>query len=302
MNTLEAYEKDIHLQLGFLKSFRSQTPIPARMQPEIIFAGSGDSLAASMLAESYSSNTVRSMDPLELYKNDQLMRKKTVYFVSVSGNTISNIKSAQAASNPIAITANPESRLAKSCVHAIPLVFPNSGMFTAGSIGFLSSALTCISLVKKLSIPHAGKIFAKAEAAAKDTRVSNRVFILGNLYTYPLAMYCAAKFYEILGTDAHYAKIEQFSHMELFSAQSGDTVILFEDPSQHSRNFVKHLRSIGLDVFLPEFSSKNPISKTIFFTFYSQLLPLLVAKSIGKNDCHFVLAEKLRSVSNNMIY
>lgn len=302
MNTLEAYEKDIHLQLDFLKSFCSQTPIPTRKQPNIIFAGSGDSLAASMLAESFSSNIVRSMDPLDLYKNKYLMRKKTIYFVSVSGNTISNIKSAQAASNPIAITANPQSRLAKSCIRSIQLTFPNSGMFTAGSIGFLSSVLTCMSLVKKLSVPHAGKIFAKAEAAAKDTKVSKRVFILGNLHTYPLAMYCAAKFYEILGTDVHYAKIEQFSHMELFSARRGDTVILFEDPSQHSRKFVNHLRSVGLDVFLPEFSSRNLISKTIFFTFYSQLLPLLVAKSTGKNDCHFVLAKKLRNVSNNMIY
>ena len=42
-------------------------------------------------------------------------------------------------------------------------------------------------------------------------------------------MYCAAKFYEILGYDAHYSRIEQFSHMELFSAKKGDTVIIFEE-------------------------------------------------------------------------
>ena len=62
----------------------------------------------------------------------------------------------------------------------------------------------------------------------KKAKVSKRIFVLGNLFTFPLAMYCAAKFYEILGYDAHYSRIEQFSHMELFSAQKGDTVIIFE--------------------------------------------------------------------------
>ena len=302
MKALEAYEKDIHLQLDFLQSFRRQVPIPARKQPDVIFTGSGDSMAASMLAESFSGNAVRSMDPLDIYKNQSLLSKKTVYFVSVSGSTVSNIKSARFPLKSIAITADPESRLAKSCTESILLRFPNSGMFTAGSIGFLSSALTCISLVREFRVPRADQIFAQAETSAKDTQVPNRVFILGNLHTYPLAMYCAAKFYEILGTNAHYGKIEQFSHMELFSAQKGDTVIVFEKPSQHSRHLVERLRSVGLYAFLPKFSSENLISKTLFYIFYSQLLPLLVAKNTGQDDCHFVLAKKLRSASNNMIY
>ncbi len=92
MNTIEAYEKDIELQLDFLKSFRKQIPLSYNLQKDAIFSGSGDSLASSMLAESFSGGIVRAMDPLDLYKNKQLVKSRHVYFVSISGNTITNIK------------------------------------------------------------------------------------------------------------------------------------------------------------------------------------------------------------------
>ncbi len=63
MNTIEAYEKDIELQLDFLKSFRKQSPLNCNQQKNTIFSGSGDSLASSMLAESFSDGIVRAMDP-----------------------------------------------------------------------------------------------------------------------------------------------------------------------------------------------------------------------------------------------
>lgn len=301
MNALEAYEKDVYLQPEFLNSFQGQDIIPTKKQSDIIFTGSGDSLVSSMLAESFS-NTARSMDPLDLYKNKQLLDKKTVYFVSVSGNTISNIKAAKLSSHSIAITSDITSRLAKHCTDTIHLKFPSSEKFTAGSIGFLSSALCCISLVSKFRIWRPKQIFDRAVTTAKNTKISNKIYILGNLHTYPLAMYCAAKFYEILGIDAHYCRIEQFSHMELFSAKKDDTVIILEEQSTHCRNLAKHLRTVGLKVYLPEFRTNNTISKILFFIFYAQLLPLHIAKDIRQDDCHFVQAENLRHASSHMIY
>jgi len=229
MNTIEAYEKDIELQLDFLKSFRKQKILSYNQQKESIFSGSGDSLASAMLAESFSDGMVKVMDPLDLYKNKQLIKSKHVYFVSISGNTLTNIKVAKIAKRATAITSKPESRLAKASDETILLTAPNNEIFTAGSISFLDSALTCISLVKKIVIPKDSKLFSKAKIDAKKTKVSKRIFVLGNFFTFPLAMYCAAKFYEILGYDAHYSRIEQFSHMELFSVQKGDTVIIFEE-------------------------------------------------------------------------
>ena len=66
-----------------------------------------------MLAESFSNGMVKFMDPLDLFKNKQLVKSKHVYFVSISGNTITNIKVAKIAKRTTAITSKPKSRLAK---------------------------------------------------------------------------------------------------------------------------------------------------------------------------------------------
>jgi len=301
MNTIEAYEKDIELQLNFLKSFRKQKPLSDNQQKNIIFSGSGDSLASAMLAESFSSGVVKAMDPLDLSKNRKLAKSKHVYFVSISGNTITNIKLAKIAKRATAITSKPQGRLAKVSNETILLAFPNNDVFTAGSISFLESALICISLVRKITIPKNSKLFSKARIDAKKAIISKRIFILGNLFTFPLAMYCAAKFYEILGYDAHYCRLEQFSHMEVFSAQKGDTVIIFEEKNSHNKRLAKNLKKIGINVIHPNMPSEK-ISQMIYCTFFSQLVPLFEAKKKRKQNCHFVTAKKIRNVSNQMIY
>ena len=302
MQTIEAYENDINLQSNFLKDFKIQKVIPIQQQKNTIFTGSGDSLCSAMLAEAFSNFSIRSMDPLDLLKNKSILKNKNIYFVSISGNTISNIKVAKTAKKSVAITSNSESRLAKVSHQTILLQSPNSDVFTAGSISFLESALTCISLVKSIKIPKNQNIYRKAYSEAKKSKISKRIFVLGNSHTYPLAMYCAAKFYELLGYDAHFERIEQFSHMELFSAKKGDTVIIFEEKNAHNTQLLKNLKKVGLNTIFPKFDSKNKVAQIIFYTFFSQLLPLFEAKKLHKKDCNFVLAKKLRKVSDNMIY
>ncbi|QUC65319.1 sugar isomerase [Nitrosopumilus sp. K4] len=302
MKTLEAYERDIAKQSDFLKKFEKQKPLPNHLQNNVIFTGSGDSLASAMLAEYFSDFRVKSFDPLDLLKNKHITKNKSVYFVSISGKTISNIKVAKVAKKSIAITANINSKLSQACTHSILLKSPNSDVFTAGSISFLDSALTCISLVTKISIPDDKKIYKQAISDAKKSRFSKRIFVLGNSMTFPLAMYCAAKFYELLGYDAHFERLEQFSHMELFSAKKGDTVIIFEEKNPHNIQLAKNLKKIGLNVLHPNIKSKNKITHVLYYTYFSQTLPLFEAKKRGQLDCNFVLAKKLRSVSDNMIY
>ena len=300
MNSIKAYEDDILLQLDFLKSFKKQKTLSPNQQKNILFSGSGDSLVSSLLAESFSAGLVKAMDPLDLYQNKGLAKSKHVYFVSISGNTITNIKVAKIAKKATAITSQSQSRLAKASDNSILLNSPNSGIFTAGSISFLESALTCISLVKNIKIPNVS-LFRKAESSAKKSKISKRIFVLGNLYTFPVAMYCAAKFYEILGYDVHYSRIEQFSHMELFSAKKGDTVIIFEEKNTHSKQLGKNLKKIGINVIHPSIPSEK-LSQVVFCTFFSQLIALYEAKKKGKKECHFVTAKKIRDVSNHMIY
>ena len=301
MNTIEAFEKDILLQSEFLKFFKKQKPIPSGKQKNVIFSGSGDSLVSAMLAESFSGGTVSAMDPLDLYKNKKLVQSRHVYFVSISGNTITNIKVAKIAKRSIAITSKPQSRLAGVSDEVIILSAPNSDVFTGGSISFLDSALTCISLVRKFPIPKSRPLFLQAKSDAKKSLISSRLFVLGNFFTFPLAMYCAAKFYELLGYDAHYSRIEQFSHMELFSAKKGDTVIIFEEKNIHNKQLAKNLKKIGINVIHPNVPIEK-ISQMIYCTFFSQLIALYEAQKKNRKDCHFVTAKKIRSVSNQMIY
>ena len=300
VNSIEAYEKDIQLQLDFLKSFRKQKILSVHLQKNTLFSGSGDSLVSSLLAESFSDGVVKAMDPLDLYRNKKLLKSKHVYFVSISGNTITNIKAAKIAKKAFAITSQSKSKLAHVSDTVILLFSPNSGVFTAGSISFLESALTCISLVKSIKIPKV-PLFTQADVAAKKAKISKRIFVLGNLYTFPLTMYCAAKFYEVLGYDVNYSRIEQFSHMELFSVKKGDTVIIFDVKNSHTIQLGKNLKKMGVNLIHPDIPSEK-LSQVIYCIFFSQLISLYEAKKKRRKDCHFVTAKNIRAVSNDMIY
>ena len=89
--------------------------------------------------------------------------------------------------------------------------------------------------------------------------------------------------------------------MELFSTKKGDTVIIFEEKNSHNKQLVKNLQKIGINVIHPNVPSEK-ISQMIYLTFFSQLLSLNEAKKKKKNDCYFVTADKIRNVSNQMIY
>jgi fructoselysine-6-P-deglycase FrlB-like protein len=302
VNTINTYEKDVLLQVKFLKTLKIKQQFPKIKQNQTIFCGSGDSFASAMLAEAHSQYTVKAFDPLDLLKNKSLLQKNDVFIVSISGKTISNIKVGRQARKSIAITSNPKSKLAQTCKHTIPLKFPNSDVFTAGSISFLDSALTCISLIKKFKIQNPDSIFKEAQKQSKKVKFGKKVYFLGDLYTYPIAMYAAAKIFEILGITAFYERLEQFSHMELFSTTPGDTVIIFEHKTHHNSRLEQNLKKAGLKVFHPILKNHDKISEFLFYTFFSQLVPLNLAKEKKQKECHFVTSKKLRKISDNMIY
>lgn len=302
MNTIEALENDIFLQIPYLQKINLQKTLSQKNQRRTIFCGSGDSLAASLLVEAFSNFRARALDPLDILKNKSILKNNHLYLISVSGNTISNIKVANSAKNTVAVTSNVDSKLVKACSKCILLDYPNSGVFTSGSIGFISSALVCISLVSSFKIKNLVELFKRALQESKKIKIGKKTFVIGNLHTFPITMYCAAKFYEILGINAHYVRIEQFLHMELFSAKRGDTVIIFEEKNSHNLKIIKNLKKLGLNVYQPNPGTKNKIEQVIFFTFVSQLTPLFYAKKNQQKECFFVTAKKLRNASSNLIY
>ena len=159
MSTIVAFEKEIKLQVSFVQNFVSQKQLSIPKQKQAIFCGTGDSFVSAQLAEVFSNFKSRAFDPLDLLKNKKLAKNKDLYLISISGNTVSNIKLAKAAKNTVAVTSHKQSRLVNACKKLILLQYPNSGIFTAGSISFLASALTCISLVSKIKIRNVSKLY-----------------------------------------------------------------------------------------------------------------------------------------------
>ncbi len=299
MKTISAFENDIKLQLEFLDTFKPQKTVDPK---NALFCGSGDSLASCMMAECFSNYMSRAIDPLVLAKNSSISKGKHVYFVSVSGNTASNIKAAKMVKKSTAITKSRTSKLARSCAGIIPLDYDDSGMMTSGSISFLASMLTCISLVLCFKIKNAEKLFSSAKSQAGKILLKNKIYFVGNQYTYPLCMYAAAKLHEVLGMDAHYEQIEQFSHAGLFSARTGDTIIMFDEKSRHREYFISQMEKLGMTVYRPSIASGDKISQVIFYTFVSQILALNGAKRKRLADCYFITEKKIRNISSSMIY
>lgn len=302
MYTIEAYEKEIRMQLGYLQNFKPQKILSNIKQKKTIFCGTGDSYASALLGEVFSKFQARAHDPLDLLKNKSLVKNHDLYLVSISGNTISNIMLGRLAKNSIAITANHSSRLAQACNKVIPLQFENTRIQTSGSISFLASALTCISLVSRCQIRDALKILVRAKRISQKISLQGKVYILGNQNTYPIAFFFAAKLHEVLGIDAHYERIEQFSHVGLFSTNKGDTVILLEEKNLHNEKLLKHLRNCGLNAIRIDPPKTNLLHKTIFFIFVSELVTLYAAKKKKKKECFFIEAKQLKDASSSMIY
>jgi fructoselysine-6-P-deglycase FrlB-like protein len=302
MSTITAFEKEIKLQVRFVQNFVSQKQLSIPKQKKAVFCGTGDSFVSAQLAEVFSGFRARACDPLDLLKNKRLAKDKDLYMISISGNTVSNIKLAKAVKNTVAVTAYKQSRLVNACKKLILLQYPNSGIFTAGSISFLASALTCISLVSKIKIRNVSKLYKKADTQSRKIRLRGKVFLLGNMHTFPVAMFGAAKIYEAVGLDAHYERIEQFSHMGLFSAKKGDTVIIFEGKNKYNSKLASNLKKYGLNIVQLQPNTKNIQETVLFFIFVSEFIALYHAKKKNQKDCFFVTAKKLREASSSMIY
>ena len=314
MGSIGAYRREIYMQPGYLADAAQGMPpaLSEAEQKKSLFAGSGDSMAAAMLAEYFSDGRSRAVDPSDIIRNRRLADSRRLYLVSISGNTVANIRAARMSGDSVAVTSRPLSRLAGAAGSVIRLDFPHAGVTTSGSISFTSSALACISLAGGLGggwnpagrRGELSRIFGGAEHDACRLKVTGSLYVLGNLLTYPLAMYTAAKFYEVLGYDARYARIEQFSHMELFSAHPGDSVLILEEPNRRTRALTAALSDAGIRASVPAGipGGGEAVRQVLYCAFLAQLLTLRLAEVMNRTECHFVTSGSLRGASNAMIY
>src|SRR5919112_2236424 len=202
MNSIELMKKEIEQQRDKLKQIRVLEQ--NKNISEYLFVGSGDSFVSGLIASYESNFNCLCIDPLELIINPTLSKNKIVCFISISGKTKENILAAKKVKKyckeTIAITANYTSDLAKNCMKVINLEYQKPNMTTAGTLGFILTTMTVLSLIKKTKkVIKTKVIYQKAEEFSNliidkirkyfSLDKDQSIFFLGSSTLFPISSY-----------------------------------------------------------------------------------------------------------------
>ncbi len=304
---IEAQKYDVPRYVSFLRSQKIGHVDPL----EAVFCGAGDSLACARFVERLMNFEPRSVDPYDLLLYPRVARGKRVYFISVSGRTKTNIAAARALRNQaketIAITANAESELARTCGETIELKFTQTQEITPGTNSFTTSLLACSMLFKRPPKIDVRKMLTQSKDwALTIPKIHGTIHFIGSGSFYAIAMYGAAKIYEFAGGPADYQLTEEFSHLNLFSTKKNDLVILlsYGEEDQKTEELSSKLRRNGYrSEMLPLLSeTEHVLQRAIYYSLCLQYLALHVAKNRGFKGPAFLEDRRPLEISNSMIY
>ena len=304
---LTATMREVGEQPSKLRSFLS-VPVE-RATSGSIFVGAGDSYAAALTTFYLSGGKYLAFDPYAIFTIPSAAAGRDVFFISVSGRTSSNVSAARKlrglARRRIAITANQDGPLAEE-VDDVILLPHESRARVAGTLSFTLALLASMKVALGEFSCNFSRAYSAAKVAQKKAAISDHgtTYILGNNAVHAIAVYGAAKVYEILGYRAYAEQLEEFSHMELFSLKASDSVIIFSafDPARIGARLHAALRSRGYVASLLDPHSSNTAETIFYYAFLSQLAPLAKAQARGLSEPYLVGARKKLQVSDSMIY
>lgn len=298
-NMIEIILKEYEAQPVLLKKKQNLEEAPYGS----VFVGSGDSYVAAALAYYLSGGKFLYFDPYYVIARPKMCKNKTVYFISVSGMTKSNIiasrKLVNIAKKRTAVSSNPNSRLARVCDYFIRIPYESKWKLP----GILSFSLTVSTLLElcgfgTIDFP---KIFRKAQQASLAT-FSERgtTFALGEGYLYPVAQYLVLKVYEFFGKKAQSYPLEDFMHAPIFSLRWGDSINIFtfSDPEGIGDLLTRKLKN---KIALFRFAS-NAI-ETVFYCIFSVQRSMI--ENMKKNNIvvpYFLSKRYKLELSNEAIY
>jgi glucosamine--fructose-6-phosphate aminotransferase (isomerizing) len=247
------------------------------------------------------------------------LSNRDLYIISISGRTAHNIAAARLAKQSniktIAITADPQSELAKNCDRIIRINYRKSGVLTSGTVSFLSSVLTCISLTTKV-IYNTKKLRSAFEIAnsmvddllKKIPITLSSILFLADGLLYPVACYGSLKMNEVLGIRSFPYSLEEYCHAPLFSIKKDDSVVILNSSEVHDTNaktvskFTEKLDRLNYSFFSLDFPVSSSIAGLFQSIFLVQLLALKTAERNGMTDCFFVRSRDLMEISSGYIY
>jgi fructoselysine-6-P-deglycase FrlB-like protein len=311
--SIQAMAEEISNQAQDLPIFASQLRRrhPPKLNPSIlIFAGSGDSYAAAVFAQELSQGESEASDPYELLANINRIRGKNLVIISVSGKTRTNIDLARKARRisirTLAVTANPESPLAKECDETLQLKYRTTGVLTSGTISFTISLLACAFLLRSLPGTVQAKITGTDAAlrATNPKQAENGAFLfIGSGVNYALSLYGAAKINEVLGAKAEAIYPEQLGHAKLFTIDKRrDRIVCIS--SGHDKAVETHqlLRKQGFHSSILAFPNSHVVNRSLRIAIHLQQLALYLARRKRIKECAFLSDRKRLNLSNKMIY
>ena len=314
-SSLEAMEEEIHNQIEDLAAFSSELRKDDRFRhlgpSNIIFTGSGDSFASSLFAHYLSGMQALAADPFELQLYPRVTGNKTLFITSVSGKTRTNLQLARkvrgVAQKRVAITANPESPLAKECDDVIQLQYRNMGTLTSGTASFSASLLAVASLIRQLPKLDSLRMMERRAAGwARPLWVQPRgeFLFVGSGTGYALAMYAAFKTHEVLGLPGQYQHTEQLGHSQVFSLRENSDNLFFLAPSsdQKTSQVFQVLSKSGFSAYLLKSRLRDPVLATLQIMFCLQHLALNLGRKMGLQECAFLRDKKRLALSSRLIY
>ncbi len=307
--TLLSVAKEFREQPSLLRSFRRST-----LWSELgdsgasIFVGAGDSYAASLCASFLAGPHVLALDPYSLKESIGWAKERSVYIISVSGETRSNIELAHSlkgvARQTTGITCNPGSRLAAEVDRVVELPFKPRGK-SPGITSFTLSLAASLAICGLDSECDFEKLLTRSIDVSKRIIISgkrNVTHFAGNNEAYAASIYGVAKIYEILGGRAQASLLEEFSHMQLFSLSTSDSTNVFASPEGNKgERLHESLKSGGFPSSLirPEGAR---VERLYLLVFAMQMAAISAARREGLDTPYFLSAKKKLRISDEMIY
>lgn len=303
---MQELAREVNGQPAVLQRFaRSKLP---RAPSGSIFVGAGDSYAAALAAFYASGGRCIALDPGTLASAPEIAEGLEVFFISVSGRTVSNVKAARKvrrlAKRTTTLTAAVESKLAALTDRVVRLPMA----YTPRTPGLLSFSLSLVAALQIVRGP-APCDYRRALRNAKNeglkiSRGKGTTYFLGNALAYPVAVYAAAKVYELIGARAHAELLEEFSHLELFSLGKSDVVNAFScfDPLGMSGRLGKALKGNGFESHVLPSLGSSGIENLFHSVFAVQLSVLDQAMEAGLSKPKFLSVGGRLRTSDSMIY
>lgn len=303
---LSQLESEVREEPSLLERSKSVsvTPLPSGS----ILVGAGDSYAAALCASYLSTTNCVVLDPYELIARPRLARERSVVLISVSGRTRANLAAARAvkgiAGERVGVTSNEDSPLAREVDRPILLPFD----YRPRSPGMASFTLSLAYAARLLSV-RLGLDFRGAYSAGR--RISRRLgfarngctFFLGNRALYAVSMFGEAKLFEFFGAKAQCQRLEEFSHMELFSLGVRDAVNVYDgfDPLRIGKALTSSLKAAGYEAFLAP-TGRAGVASVFNAVFATQFAVLRWVRETRIRRPYIVGAKEKLMMSDSMIY